>query len=62
MWLCYNNCMTTNTTLNAIRDGDRRKARRDAIVAEMAGGIRQRATRIPSGKRYDRKVGKRVEA
>lgn len=50
------------TTLQAVRDGDRRKARRDAIVAEMAGGVRQRANRIPSGKRYVRKVGKRVEA
>lgn len=50
------------TTLQAVRDGDRRKARRDAIVAEMAGGVRQRASRIPSGKRYVRKVGKRVEA
>ena len=50
------------TTLQAVRDGDRRKARRDAIVAEMAGGVRQRATRIPSGKAYNRKQGKRVEA
>jgi len=52
----------TTTTLDRVKAGDRRKARRDAIVAEMRGGVRQRATRIPSGKAYNRKQGKRVEA
>lgn len=41
---------------------DKRAARREAIVAEMRGGIRQRSNRIPSGRQYDRKQGKRVEA
>lgn len=57
----YTRDMTTNT-LHRVKAGDKRKARHDAIVQEMRDGIRQRSSTIPSGKRYNRKVGKRVEA
>lgn len=44
-----------------LRD-DARAIRREQAVEQLRQGVRQRATRIPSGKAYRRTVGKRVEA